>query len=67
MTRPAVTLLRFWLAATALLLTGVLVWAFAPVLLFVLLLTAGLGLVAALMIGVARGLERARRGGPRDP
>ena len=39
------------------------VWAFAPVLLFFLLLTAALGLVAALMIAMARGLQawRGRR------
>jgi len=57
------TLLRLWLVATAVLLAGVLVWALAPVLLFFLLLTAGLGLLSALMIGMARGLQawRARR------
>ena len=56
------TLLRLWLVATAVLLAAVLVWAFAPVLLFLLLLTGGLGLLSALMIGVARatrGLARA--------
>ena len=59
-----VTLLRLWLVATAVLLAALLVWAFAPVLLFFLLLTAGLGLVSALMIGLARGVQawRARRG-----
>ena len=59
-----VTLLRLWLVATAILLAAILVWAFAPVLLFFLVLTAGLGLVSALMIGLARGLQvwRARRG-----
>ena len=58
------TVLRLWLVATAVLLATLLVWAFAPVLLFFLLLTAGLGLVSALMIGLARGLQvwRARRG-----
>ena len=55
--------LRIWLVATTVLLAAMLVWAFAPVLLFFLLLTAGLGLIAALMIGVARGLQawRTRR------
>ena len=62
------TVLRLWLVATAVLLAAVLVWAFAPVLLFFLLLTAGLGLLAALMIAVARALQawRARRAGTRD-
>jgi len=64
-----VTLLRLWLVATAVLLTALLVWAFAPVLLFFLLLTAGLGLVSALMIGLARGVQawRARRNGDGAP
>jgi hypothetical protein len=59
-----VTVLRLWLVATTILLAAILVWAFAPVLLFFLLLTAGLGLVSALMIGLARGVQtwRARRG-----
>ena len=57
------TALRLWLVATTVLLAALMVWAFAPVLLFFLLLTAGLGLIAALMIGVARGLQawRTRR------
>ena len=57
------TALRIWLVATTVLLAALMVWAFAPVLLFFLLLTAGLGLIAALMIGVARGLQawRTRR------
>jgi ABC-type uncharacterized transport system permease subunit len=33
------------------------VWAFAPVLFFVLLLTAALGAVSAVMIGLARALR----------
>jgi hypothetical protein len=58
-----VTALRLWLVATTVLLAALMVWAFAPVLLFFLLLTAALGLLAALMIAMARGLQawRARR------
>ena len=58
------TLLRLWLAGTAIALAVVAVWAFAPVVLFVGLLTVGLGLVSALMIAIARGVQawRARRG-----
>ena len=57
------TALRLWLVATTALLVAILVWAFAPVLLFFLLLTAGLGLLSALTIRMARALQawRARR------
>lgn len=56
-------LLRLWLAATGVVLVALAVWAFAPVLLFVLLLTAALGLLSALMIWIARALQawRTRR------
>jgi hypothetical protein len=53
-------LLRAWFVGTALLLAAVLVWAFAPVLLFIALLTAGLGLLCLVTIGLARALERLR-------
>jgi hypothetical protein len=64
-----VTLLRLWLVATTALIAAILVWAFAPMLLFFLLLTAGLGLLSAVMIGVARGLQawRGRRSGDGGP
>jgi hypothetical protein len=51
------SMLRLWMAATAILLTGLVVWAFAPVLVFVLLLTVVLGLVCAVMISLARALD----------
>ena len=68
MTRPAATLLRLWLAASGIGLAVAAVWAFAPVVLFVLLLTAGLGVVAVLMIAIARRLEswRSRRAGTHE-
>ena len=50
-------LLRIWLAATAIAVAVLAVWAFAPVLLFVALLTAALGLVAAITISLARRLQ----------
>jgi hypothetical protein len=54
---PAATLLRiWWLLATAL-LAGILLWAFAPVLIFLALLAGALGVVAALMIALARALR----------
>jgi len=60
-----VTLLRLWLIGSSVILAGLAVWAFAPVLVFVLLLTAALGVASAAMIGLARALQawRARRGG----
>ena len=59
------TVLRLWLVATAVLLAAVLVWALAPVLLFLLLLTGGLGLLSALMIALANAIRawRTRRTG----
>ena len=47
-------LLRLWLAATAVVLAGMAVWALAPVLLFVALLTLALGILAAIVIWQAR-------------
>jgi ABC-type uncharacterized transport system permease subunit len=53
-------MLRLWLIGTSIILAALAVWAFAPVLVFVLLLTAALGVVSAIMIGIARAL-RVRR------
>jgi hypothetical protein len=52
-----VTPLRVWLAATAIMLAGLALWAFAPVLVFMVLLLAVLGLAAAAMIALARRLQ----------
>jgi ABC-type uncharacterized transport system permease subunit len=60
-----VKLLRLWLVATGAILAMLAVWAFAPVLLFIVLLTGALGLLSALMIGIARALQ-ARRQRPGD-
>jgi hypothetical protein len=51
------TLLRLWLLGTAVILTGLALWAFAPVLVFILLLTTGLGLISAVMVALARALR----------
>jgi len=48
------TVLRLWLLVTAVIVTGLALWAFFPVVIFVLLLTAALGVVSELMIGIAR-------------
>ena len=51
------TVLRLWLIGTSVVLAGLMVWAFAPVLVFFLLFTVGLGVVCAVMIGIARALR----------
>ncbi len=50
-------LLRIWLAGTAIVLAAIAVWAFAPVLVFVALLTGALGGIAAAMIFLAQRLR----------
>ena len=55
------SLLRIWLWATVVVLAGLLVWAFAPVLVFLALLTLGIGLLSALMIALARSLQKSGR------
>jgi hypothetical protein len=52
-----VTMLRLWLIGTSIILGTLAVWAFAPVLVFVLLLTAALGVVAVVMVRIARALQ----------
>jgi hypothetical protein len=52
-----VTLLRYWFLATAIILTAIAVWAFAPVLIFLVLLAGALGLVSLAMIALARGVQ----------
>jgi ABC-type uncharacterized transport system permease subunit len=59
-----VSVLRLWLVGTGVVLAGLAVWAFAPVLVFVALLTAGLGIVSAVMIGLARALQAWRERRP---
>ena len=54
------TVLRIWLIATGVVLTAMAVWAFAPVLVFMGLLAAALGLLSALMIWIARTLQARR-------
>jgi hypothetical protein len=52
-----VTLLRYWLAATAIVLVAIAVWVLAPVLIFFVLLAAALGLASLAMIVLARSLQ----------
>jgi len=53
------SVLRLWLLATGAIVLGLALWAFAPVVIFLVLLTGALGAASALMIGIAR-LLRAR-------
>jgi len=61
----AMTLLRAWLIGTTIIISGLAIWAFAPVLVFLALLAAALGLLSAVMIAIARALAawRDRRAG----
>ncbi len=59
------TILRTWLAVTVVVVSGLAIWAFAPVLLFVFVLVAGLGALSAAMILLAKGLKSLRDG--REP
>jgi hypothetical protein len=56
-TADAVRLLRLWLAGSAIVLAAIALWAFAPVLVFVALLTVFLGVIAAAMIRLANMLR----------
>lgn len=56
------TILRYWLVVSVVVVSGLAIWAFAPVLLFVFLLVAGLGALSAAMILVAKGLSSLRDG-----
>jgi len=63
-----VSVLRLWLIGTSVVLAGIAVWAFAPVLVFIALLAGALGVLSALMIGLARWLQawREKRNGRAD-
>jgi hypothetical protein len=52
-----VTFARLWFWATAIVLAGMVLWTLAPVLVFMALLLAALGLAAAAMIALARRLQ----------
>ncbi|MGE0768177.1 MAG: hypothetical protein AB7L90_17100 [Hyphomicrobiaceae bacterium] len=54
------TVLKVWFLASAAVLAAATIWAFAPVLVPVLGLTAGLGGLVAIIVAFARRLERQR-------
>jgi hypothetical protein len=56
--------LRIWFLATGAVILLALIWAFAPILIPMFAITAGLGVIVAGIVAFARHLERAR--GSRD-
>lgn len=63
----SVSLLRAWLWGSATLIALLVIWVVAPILFFVLALTAGVGLVCLIPIKLARLIEARRgSGGDRD-
>ena len=59
-------ILRLWLLATVVLLAGMAVWAFVPVLVPVVMIALVLGALVGPIVWVARRIEAAR-GGPAEP
>ncbi len=55
-------LVKLWLGGTLLLVVGALIWAFAPILVVVFAVAAGLGLLVAGIVALARRFERNRPG-----
>lgn len=51
---------RLWFLATALVVVGGLIWSFAPILIPVIAITAGLGVLVAGIVGLARRIGRNR-------
>lgn len=62
-----VTLLRLWLMGSGAALAAFLIWIIAPVLFLVLALTLGLGVLSALIVLMARKLERWKHNGAPPP
>ena len=54
------SLLRVWFLVTALLVAGALIWSFAPILVPILGLTVAMGGLVAVIVALARRLERWR-------
>ncbi len=54
--------LRLWFGATAVLLAGGMIWAFAPILVVFFGLLAGLGVIVVGIVMAARAFERRRAG-----
>ncbi|HVY41650.1 MAG TPA: hypothetical protein VG966_01370 [Hyphomicrobiaceae bacterium] len=55
------SVLRIWFLATGAVLGTLLMWSFAPILIPILLVTGGLGVLAAGIVALARRIERRRK------
>ncbi len=60
------SLIKIWFLGTAVLIAGVLMWDFAPILVPVLALTIGLGGLVSVIVGLARQYQRRREAAPHD-
>ncbi|MEO8652185.1 MAG: hypothetical protein ABI391_07760 [Hyphomicrobiaceae bacterium] len=56
------SILRLWLIATAVFIIGALTWGFVPILVPIVLVLGGLGALVAVIVRLARALERKRSG-----
>jgi hypothetical protein len=54
------SVLRLWFLATGSLIVLGLIWVFAPILIPIFVITAGLGVIVAGIVALARRLEKAR-------
>jgi uncharacterized membrane protein YuzA (DUF378 family) len=54
------TFLRLWLIGTAVFIVGAMIWGFAPILVPLLLVFVGLAALVAIIVRLARALERWR-------
>lgn len=61
------SLLRLWLIGTAVFLVSVMVWAFIPILVPLIIVLVGLGGLVILIVRTARAYERRRAGARQDP
>ena len=56
------SVLRLWLIATVVFIIGALTWGFVPILVPIVLVLGGLGALVAVIVWLARALERRRSG-----
>ncbi len=54
------SLLRLWLLATSVFILGAMTWGFVPILVPIVMVLGGLGALVAVIVWLARALERRR-------
>jgi hypothetical protein len=64
--QPMRKVLWLWFLATAVFLAGAMIWAFVPILVPIIGLTAALGVLVSGVVGLARWIERMRGETPHD-